>query len=309
MSRPISQFGYWSKHHPLGLGICTLILSIFLFDLQGVIIKFTGDRYNVQQIALLRNILGIVPTLIALHYSERWHDSGKRMRVSNWPLALSRGFMIAGAQLCFYFSIVQMELATATTLAFAGPLFITLLSIPLLGHTVGIWRSVAVLIGFLGVVMVMRPDIGGFSPIMLLPLGAAFFYALASVTSRYFDSSVPTALINIYSSAGAVLIMLIVVTTNDSWQSVPFGIDWLLFACMGMTGGCAVLLLITSYRMADPSSLSPFEYFGIPFSFTLGWLFFNETPFERIFPGALFIIAGGLLVLWRERKLKANSQT
>ena len=304
----MSRLSELAKHHPLGLGIGTLILSIFLFDLQGVIIKFTGDRYSVQQIALLRNILGIVPTLIALHYSNRWHDSGKRMRVSNWPLALARGFMIAGAQLCFYYSIVQLELATATTLAFCGPLFITLLSIPLLGHKVGIWRSMAVVVGFLGVIMVMRPDIGGFSPIMLLPLGAAFFYALASVTSRFFDSSVPTALINIYSSIGAVAIMLVVVITSNGWQPVPFGIDWLWFACMGMTGGCAVLLLISAYRMADPSSLSPFEYFGIPFSFILGWVFFSEAPFERIFPGALFIVGGGLLVLWREKALAAKTK-
>ena len=63
----------------------------------------------------------------------------------------------------------------------------------------------------------------------------------------------------------------------------------------------AVFLLISAYRMADPSSLSPFEYFGIPFSFLLGWVFFNEAPFDSLFPGVLFIVAGGLLVVWRER--------
>ena len=70
---------------------------------------------------------------------------------------------------------------------------------------------------------------------------------------------------------------------------------------MGGVGGTAVFLLISAYRMADPSSLSPFEYFGIPFSFMLGWVFFNETPFDSLFPGVLLIVGGGLLVVWRER--------
>jgi len=82
--------------------------------------------------------------------------------------------------------------------------------------------------------------------------------------------------------------------------------DWVLLVLMGLSGGFAVLLMITAYRMWEPSSLSPFEYFGIPFSFILGKIFFDESPIDRLFPGVLFIVAGGLLVVWRERRLDKN---
>ena len=77
---------------------------------------------------------------------------------------------------------------------------------------------------------------------------------------------------------------------------------WLMSA--GIVGGMAVLVLIMAYRLTMPSKVSPFEYFGIPFSFTIGWFIFGEAPFEKLFPGALFIVAAGLLIIWRERSAK-----
>ena len=68
-------------------------------------------------------------------------------------------------------------------------------------------------------------------------------------------------------------------------------------------GGCAVLLLITSFRMTEQSNLAPFSYFGIPIAFVLGWVFFDEAPWSDLFPGALLIVAGGLMIIWRERQL------
>ena len=73
---------------------------------------------------------------------------------------------------------------------------------------------------------------------------------------------------------------------------------------MGIGGGCGVICLISAYRMTEPYIIAPFEYFGIPFAFIFGWLLFDETPFDRLFPGVVFIISGGLLVAWREHKNK-----
>ena len=205
------------------------------------------------------------------------------------------------AQLTFYTALVHMELATATTLAFAGPLFVTTLSIPLLGHKVGWVRGFAVALGFMGVVMVMQPGGDLFNVFALLPVAAAFFYALTSLTSRFFEKEEPTALISIYGSVGAVITIFLLLMFKGTSILLDNPGDWLYFIAMGGVGGMAVFLLISAYRMADPSSLSPFEYFGIPFSFLLGWVFFNEAPFDSLFPGVLFIVAGGLLVVWRER--------
>jgi len=295
--------------HPsrsFSLALVTIISAIFLFDLQGAIIKHMGQQYPVSQIMVFRNLFGLIPGMLVLYLSADWKAQGRPFVIDKWPLAWGRGAMLISAQLCFYFSLTQLELATATTLAFAGPVFVTTLSIPLLGHRVGWVRGFAVLCGFGGVVAVMQPAGDAFSPQLLLPVAAALFYAFSSLTARFFDESIPTALINLYSAFSTFLGSCLLMLVLQSYTPVASLQDWMLFLLMGLVGGCAVLLLITAYRMWEPSSLSPFEYFGIPFSFILGYVFFDEAPIERLFPGVLLIVGGGLLVVWRERQLAAK---
>ena len=197
-----------------------------------------------------------------------------------------------------------MELATATTLTFIGPVFITLLSIVLLKHKVGIWRWVAVMAGFLGVLLIMRPGSEIFTPFALLPICAAFGYSLAVVSVRLLDDAIPTATINLYALIGALVGSTIILLSTGNFVAIEKTGEWLWLIAMGTVGGFAVLCLITAYRLTRPGNLSPFEYIGIPFSFTLGWLFFDESPFDKLFPGVILIVAGGLLIAWRERKKK-----
>jgi drug/metabolite transporter (DMT)-like permease len=288
-----------STHH-FARAVAYVLLAILLFDFQGVIIKFLGDRYPVQQLAGFRNVFGLIPSIIVLLLSSEWHTRGRLLKIRQWRLGLLRGLFIAMAQYCFYLSITKMELATATTLTYISPVLITLLSIPILKHRVGLWRWLAVIVGFAGVVMIMSPGSAIFTPYSLLPIGAAFGYSLSTVCVRLFDDHNPTALLNMYASAGALFGALAIVLATSGYSEVESLQDWGLLLGMGLVGGCAVLALINAYRLARPSSLSPYEYFGIPFAFILGWLFFDEAPFAKLFPGVLLIIAGGLLIAWRE---------
>jgi drug/metabolite transporter (DMT)-like permease len=288
--------------HQFARAVAYVLLAILLFDFQGVIIKFLGDRYPVQQLAGFRNVFGLIPSILVLLLSSEWHARGRLLKIRQWRLGLIRGLFIAMAQYCFYLSITKMELATASTLAYISPVLITLLSIPILKHKVGMWRWVAVIIGFLGVMMIMSPGSEIFTPYSLLPIGAAVGYSLSTVCVRLFDEHNPTALINMYASTGALLGALAIVLATSGYQEVESLQDWGLLICMGLVGGFAVLALINAYRLARPSSLSPYEYFGIPFAFILGWFFFDEAPFERLFPGVLFIVGGGMLIAWRERR-------
>ncbi len=284
-----------------------VLLAIFLFDLQGVIIKFLGQRYPVQELASFRNIFGLVPSLLVLWLSRDWHARGRMLLIRQWRLGLMRGLSIAAAQFCFYLAITRMELATATTLAFIGPVLITLLSIPILNNRVGAWRWFAVIVGFFGVLLIMRPGSEVFSSYSLLPLGAALGYSLSTVVVKLVDATVPTPLINLYASAGALCGSLTLMFATGGYVPVASLQDWLLLFSMGLVGGFAVLALISAYRLARPDSLSPFEYFGIPFAFVLGWIFFDEAPFARLFPGVLLIVAGGLLIAWRERRQRGTT--
>jgi drug/metabolite transporter (DMT)-like permease len=284
-----------------------ILLAILLFDLQGVIIKFLGERYPVQQLAAFRNVFGLIPSMLVLFLSREWHARGRQLKIRQWRLGLIRGLCIAGAQFCFYLSITKMELATASTLTYISPVLITMLSIPILKHQVGLWRWMAVFIGFVGVLMIMAPGSEVFTPYSLLPIGASLGYSLSTVCVRLFDEQVPTALINMYASIGALLGALVIVVATTGYLQVESAQDWLLLITMGFVGGFAVLALINAYRLTRPANLSPYEYFGIPFAFVLGWIFFDEAPFEKLIPGVFLIIMGGMLIAWRERKKRIEA--
>ena len=283
-----------------------IILAIFLFDVQGALIKYMGDRYPVPQLASFRNLFGFIPAILILVLSREWHAKGRIILIRQWRFGLVRGLFIAGAQYCFYLSLTKMELATATTLTYIGPVFITVLSIPILKHSVGIWRWLAVGTGFLGVLLIMQPGAEVFSPYALLPVAAAFGYALAIVSTKLFVDEVPTVMINMYSAVGALVGSTSMLFATTGYIPIESTTDWLWLVAMGSVGGCAVLLMISAYRLTRPGSLSPFEYFGIPFSFILGWVFFGEAPFERLLPGVIFVVCGGLIIAWRERKQRTR---
>ncbi len=295
-----------TQKSPLFNAIAIILLAIFLFDVMGAIIKHLGTRYPAQQLSMLRNVFGLIPSVLVLFYSSGWHEAGRPVWLVQWKLAIARGGFVAIAQFCFYLSLIHMEFATASTIAFSGALFVTLLSIPILGHRVGMWRWSAVGMGFVGIVLVMRPDTDGFNVYALLPACAALGYAASSVTAQLFDKSVPTALINLYALAGALTGAVLLVVFTGGYVEVATYQDWLWLLAMGVAGGSAVFCLVTAYRLTAPSNLAPFEYFSIPFAFLLGWMFFDEAPFHRLIPGVFLIIGGGLLIVWRERKVKTE---
>jgi len=177
----------------------------------------------------------------------------------------------------------------------------------LLGEKVGIARWSAVLVGFTGVVMVVGPGRDTFQLAALLPLVAAACYALVSVTARMMDDDVPTPLINLYSTCVAAVGAFILAGSTTGFSPLAQTTDLWWIAGMGAFGGCAVLLLITSVRMTEQSNLAPFSYFGIPIAFVLGWVFYDEAPWRDLFPGALLIVFGGLVIVWRERRLRAKA--
>ena len=110
-----------------------------------------------------------------------------------------------------------------------------------------------------------------------------------------------------YASLGALLGSLAILIATTGCLGVESAQDWVLLLTMGLVGGFAVLALVNAYRLARPASLSPYEYFGIPFAFVLGWIFFDEAPFEKLIPGVFLIVAGGLLIAWRERSKRIDS--
>ena len=183
---------------------------------------------------------------------------------------------------------------------------IVMLAIPWLGERVGIWRWGAVLGGFVGVVLVIGPGTEVFAWPGILPAVAAFFYANSLVLTRKFDASVSHAAINLYAQAGAIAgSLLLMLTTADA--VLPDGSAAEVFTDLGFAlllggfGGFGVYFLTLTYWRTSASLLAPFEYFGVLSALAIGWIVFSEWPVQRIFPGVVFIVGAGLVIILRER--------
>jgi drug/metabolite transporter (DMT)-like permease len=275
-------------------------MGILLLDTMGAIIKHLVITYPAQQLSAFRNFFGLFPSVLILLMSSEWKESGRKIWIRQWKLALSRGLFVTFAQFFFYLSLFHLALATASTLVFAGPLFVAALSVPLLGDRVGLWRWLAVAAGFTGVVLILRPGSDAFTAYALLPIGAALGYALSTVSVRLITDPVSSATINLYGHVGALICSTAFMFATSGYQPVASLEDWLWIVAMGTAGGFGVLLLVMAYRRTEPSNLAPFDFFGIPFAFALGWIFFDETPFDTLFPGVILIVIGGLVIFWRE---------
>ena len=284
--------------------IIIILLGITAFDCMGIVVRILGADYPILQVSVLRNLFGIIPALILLSLGPGVSSIKKINTPFYWKLIVLRGVVVLLAQYCFYTALTKIEFATASALGFTSPLFITLLSIPMLGHKVGFFRLFAVFFGFLGVIAIFQPFSREFTFWLVLPIIAGFCYALSSILVRFFHDDIHSASIQIGQQLITSFVGIIILLSMNNYVVITSIEDMKLFIFMGLFGGIGVLSLVISYRMVDPATLAPFEYFGIPISFILGWFFFKEAPFGILFPGVFFIVLAGLIIIYRESRMK-----
>ena len=286
--------------------ISILLLGIVAFDVMSVIVRLLGDTFPILQISVLRNIFGMIPALLLLVAGPGLVALRKLNKPYLLKIIFIRSAAVLLAQLCFYTALTKIEFATAATLGFTSPFFITLLSIPLLGHHIGYVRFLAIIFGFAGVVAIFRPFNDDFTLWMTLPIFAGFGYGLSSVLVKLIPEEIDSSAIQITQQFATFFMGVCLLLTTSEFVPI-ISMDHLAYFClMGVCGGVGLLCLIIAYRLTDPSSLSVFEYFGIPMSFLLGWVAFGEAPISTLFPGVLMIIGAGLLIIFRERRLSGQ---
>ena len=284
----------------LFLAVILSLSGLFLLDCMGIAIKYLRADYPAAQLSVFRNLFGMIPCFIALYFSKDWHANGRQLVIKRWRFGLARGLIMSFAQLCLYTSYLYLPYALVATMEYTGPMMITLLAIPLLGEKFGWYKSLAVLTGFIGIIFIMQPWSESFNLYMLLPVMAAFGYSLARVTALNFSNDTPVPLINLYANIGTLLCAILLVITFNMWENFKSLYDVLILFIMGIAGGSGVLLLIYGSRKAELSKIMPFDYIEIFFALILGWVFFKEWPVDQLFPGALFIVAGGIIIYLRQ---------
>ena len=287
----------------LFIAVSLSLSGLFLLDCMGIAIKYLRDDYPAAQLSVFRNLFGMIPCFIALFFSQDWNASGKKLVIKRWRFGLVRGLIMSFAQLCLYTSYLYLPYALVATMEYTGPMMVTLLAIPLLGEKFGWYKTLAVLTGFVGIVLIMQPWSESFNFYMLLPVMAAFGYSLARITALNFSNDTPVPLINLYANIGTLICAILLVITLNMWENFKSLYDLFILFLMGFTGGTGVLLLIYGSRKAELSKIMPFDYIEIFFALILGWIFFKEWPVDQLFPGALFIVAGGIIIYLHQNNL------
>ena len=278
-------------------------MGIVLVDFYSVIIKSLGNQYSTPQLAFFRNFFALLPVVFLLFVTKDLSNILKDISKKFLFLCFLRGLSFVFMQIFFYIAVINMNFATAITLTFSSPIFIVVLSMLLLKEKIGVFRWSAIFIGFSGVLIIMSPSSEVFSIYSILPLLAALCWAISNIVLKFIPDNVSSVKINFYSLNFSYLTSIIILFFTNDVSSVQSSIHWLLMILIGILGGIASILFSYAYRVISPSTLAPFEYLGIPSSFILGWLFFNETPIEQLFPGVIGIVLAGFIIIWREKKL------
>ena len=293
-----------SSSRTILLSVGAMILGVLFIDIYGIIIKFLGDAYSTNQVVLFRNLFAIIPLLTLIFYTNENLKIFKKITKKFIILCFIRGQCFLFMNVFYFIAINNMDFATASTLTFSATFFIVILSILFLNDNVGIYRWSAVFIGFIGVAMIMKPTSDVFSYYSIYPVMVGLLYSIAIIILKFIPEYNSTAKIQFYSLIssiiGAVILLAITLDTKfiQSYQ------DLLMLVSIGVLGGSAGILFIYAYRLIEASKLAVFEYLAIPSSFFLGWLFFDETPIDQLFPGVLGIILAGMIIIWRDKKKK-----
>lgn len=283
-----------SHDAPVGAAI-----GLILFGVMGglgldLCAKAILETYPLEQFVFLRSLIGIVLFLLL----ARRFGGMQSLVTRRWGWHVLRTLLASGAMFGFFFGLSRMPLIDALTLGFTAPLMMTALSVPLLGEHVGWRRWLAVVAGFGGVLMILRPGAGTLSPAASSVLFAALCYACLAITARKLAATESTFALSVYVIAGPMIISGLL-SLNGNWLA-PDAVGWTLFLVAGVCSVVAWIGLVGGYRRAPPAVLAPFEYTALIAGAVAGYLIWGEVPDRWVVAGGLVIILSGLYIVYRE---------
>ncbi|KJE34534.1 membrane protein [Thalassospira sp. HJ] len=280
-------------------GIMTMCGGVAALCINDALAKSLMDHYSPFQIIFLRNIIAL-PFAFLLALKMGGYRGLRSTRVG---VHFMRGVIWIAATVMFFTSIHHLGLAEATALAFVAPLFITALSAIFIAR-VGWRRWLAVSVGFLGVLVIVRPGAATFELISLLPIATAFTYAILMLSARFVDTRETMWTLLLYLSLTSAILTSIPVLFV--WSPVRAEDIW-LFLAIALCGSLGMAMITQAFRFAEAPTVAPFDYTALIWATALGWLFWGETPDMLTFVGAAIITASGLFVIFRESKVASET--
>lgn len=275
-------------------GILFMLAGSFFMSLNNAILKWLSAGYPAGQILFMRSSFIFVPIAFFI-----WHAGGlKSVRIVNAKVHMWRACCVICSAFLFLNAVRLMPLADVIAITFAGPLFLTMLATPVLGEHVGMRRWMAVIVGFIGVLIIIRPGGDLWRLAALLPLGTALADATRDLITRRMTAQETSNAILVTTTAAVGLAGLCTVATG-TWI-LPTPSDFGLIVLCGLITGFGHYCMIETYRLAEAGLVAPFRYSSILWAGGLGYIFWGDLPDQWVIVGTLVLIASGLYILHRE---------
>ena len=273
-----------------------MLMSVCAFSIMDIIVKWS-EAYPLGQVLFFRGFFGVILYFIIM----------PRDRIKNFYLTKRPGLhflrCMSGliALVAIFIALRNLPLATVVSISFAAPIFTTIFSIFLLSEKVGIFRWIAVLVGFIGILIITEPGFSSFNIYFIYPIIFCLGLSYVAIAIRQLSTTEPVWLISLYFSIAITLVSL--VTLPYGWVMPNFG-DLLLLMLIGVFGGVANLWLGQSYKLAEVSLVSPLKYLALVFAITFGYFIWDEIPSFKTLLGASLVIISSIIIFRREIYLK-----
>lgn len=281
-----------SAHPRIGIGLVTL--TTLCFAVLDTTAKWLVLSLPVLQVVWLRFLTHSL-------FSVAIFAPSMGLELAHWRhprLQLLRGLMLASMTGLNFWALQYLQLAETGAMQFSVPILIALLSAWWLGERLDTRRWLAIALGFVGVLIIIRPGSQGFHPAILLSAGNAILYALFNLLTRKLASSEHPATMQLASAAVSTAVLTPFAWW--SWQTPTSSGQWLLLALAGLAGGAGHYFAAQAHRFASAAVLGPFLYQQIIYMTLGGWLVFGQVPDQAVLLGACVVVASGLYLLWRE---------
>jgi drug/metabolite transporter (DMT)-like permease len=283
--------GLTYRNQPVA-GALSVLSASFTFALLGALIKVVSSSLTNEMVVFFRNFCALIFILPWLWYSRP--QGG--VRTTFFQLHLLRSMAGLGAMYCFFYAIAQLQLSEAFLLAATAPLFIPVIAYVWIREPVRRKVRGAIVLGFLGIVLILKPGLGMFQPVALIGLGAGILAALAMVSIRRMSTSEPAIRIVFYFTMLGTLISAVPLIW--SWQIPKLEIWWLLLL-IGLLAAVGQFLLTKGYSLAPAAQVGPFTYGNVVFATFLGWVFWGETLDVLTWVGAFLICVAGIIAAYK----------
>ena len=274
------------------LGFFYMFISVCAFSLMDVIVKWSDD-YPIGQVLFFRGFCGIIPILFLIP-KDRYLDFYKTERSF---LHIKRCLAGLIALIAIFIALRNLPLATVVSISFAAPIFTTIFSIFFLSEKVGLYRWLAVLIGFIGIIVITEPGFGSLNIYYIYPIIFCLGLSYVAIAIRQLSTTEPVWLISLNFSAAITLVSLF--TIPFGWV-MPNIKDILLLCMIGFLGGFANLWLSQSFKLSEVSLVSPLKYLALVFGIIFGYLIWDEIPTIKTLLGAMLVVFSSLIILRRE---------